>query len=422
MTAASTVRVARTGGARPGFGAAGTAGAAPVVALIVAAHEAAASFYAGQLAGVAGAGPRAYLRERGFPPVVARAAGWGYAPPGWTGLVVHLRARGFTGADLVRAGLATRSRRGGVVDLFRDRITIPVLDHAGRPVAFTARAVPRAGAGAGAVRAVAKYLNTPTTAAYTKGAVLHGLAEERAALAAGAAVVLVEGPLDRLAVHLAAPDGAYAPVAPGGTAFTPGQVTALDQVAPLAGRRVLVACDDDPAGRAAARRLFPLLAAVGAWPEQVPLPAGWDPAEAWAADPTGPGARAGERGGLRRALDGAAARPLLLALLRGDVEATRVDPCPQRRVSAVRAGTTLITAAPPGERARHLQVLIDAVETASGVAFTPEARAELGRELHAAGAPAAGRDTSGATGPAGETGTAVRHRPGVGDAGAPVWR
>jgi len=70
----------------------------------------------------------------------------------------------------------------------------------------------------------------------------------------------------------------YVPVVPGGTVITPGQLAALDATHPLSDRRVIVATDDDRAGRAAAQRLWPMLRALGAWPEHVSWSAGGDPA------------------------------------------------------------------------------------------------------------------------------------------------
>ena len=49
-----------------------------------------------------------------------------------------------------------------------------------------------------------KYLNTGETPLFSKGAQLFGMAEAAGALAAGATPVLVEGPLDAIAVTLAA--------------------------------------------------------------------------------------------------------------------------------------------------------------------------------------------------------------------------
>ena len=87
---------------------------------------------------------------------------------------------------------------------------------------------------------------------------LFGLWEARGALASGARPVIVEGPLDAIAVTTAG-HGRYAGVAPCGTALTGRQVAALAQAADLRATGVLVAFDPDQAGRRAAVHAYHLL-------------------------------------------------------------------------------------------------------------------------------------------------------------------
>src|SRR5450759_5249528 len=217
-------------------------------------HADAAAFYAAQLAGDGpdAARARAMLAERAVPAAAVTGYQLGYAPPGWTALVDHLRARGYTDAQLLDAGVGLRTRRGGV---FRDRLMFPVRDAGGdRVVGFLGRALTESDD-------TPKYLNSPATALYRKGDVLYGLGAEpsRQALAAGARPVLVEGPLDAIAVT-AGGASRYVGVAPCGTALTAAQVAALDTAAgPMAERGVLVAFDNDPGGRQASLRAYELL-------------------------------------------------------------------------------------------------------------------------------------------------------------------
>jgi DNA primase len=120
------------------------------------------------------------------------------------------------------------------------------------------------------------YLNTATTELYHKGSLLFGLYEGSAALAAGARPVLVEGPLDAIAVSWAGRVG----VAPCGTALTATQVELLGwAMADPLSAGVNVAFDADRAGRAAAVRAYPLLRAITDDLWTVSLPTGSDPAE-----------------------------------------------------------------------------------------------------------------------------------------------
>ena len=198
----------------------------------------------------------------------------GYAPPGPTNLIAHLTARGATTEELVDAGLARRTDRGRVVDTFRDRLVFPV--HSGNDlVGFVGRRNPTK---ADSEFSGPKYLNTRGTAAFTKGEQLFGLQEGAADLAAGATPVLVEGPMDAIAVTLAS-RGEHVGIAPLGTAFTEAQAAKLKTYFADDPSRIIIATDPDAAGWDSARRAFWRLAALRANPRFTHLPDGVDPAE-----------------------------------------------------------------------------------------------------------------------------------------------
>ena len=88
----------------------------------------------------------------------------GYAPAGWTALTDHLRTLGYTDDHIEAAGMATRARTGNLIDRMRDRLTIPLRNQRGELVGFSGRIGPDS-----ADPSVPKYLNTPTTAIFTKG-------------------------------------------------------------------------------------------------------------------------------------------------------------------------------------------------------------------------------------------------------------
>ena len=162
-----------------------------------------------------------YLTRRGFEPRVQLRWHAGYAPASWVALTRHLRALGFTDLVIQAAGLARRSRRGTLIDTFRDRAMLPIrATDGGMVVAFIGRAAD------GARPGTPKYLNSPRTALYDKSTILFGLCEGRDALAGGARPVIVEGPLDAIAVT-AAGQGRYVGVTPCGTALTRQHAAAL---------------------------------------------------------------------------------------------------------------------------------------------------------------------------------------------------
>jgi DNA primase len=213
-----------------------------------------------------------YLAARGFGIGVQQLWHAGYAPASWDALTRHLRTLGFPDAVLEAAGVARRSRRGTLIDTFRNRAMLPIRSAAGTVIGFIGRAPDPSGPG------VPKYLNSPKTSLYEKSEILFGLWEAREALAAGARPAIVEGPLDAMAVTTAG-QGRFAGVAPCGTALTTRHTDALCRAADLPTAGVLVAFDPDPAGRRAAVRAYHLLSQLAAETSAVTLPAGQDPAQ-----------------------------------------------------------------------------------------------------------------------------------------------
>jgi DNA primase len=226
----------------------------------------AARFFAARLAA---SWVPAYLAGRGFGEQALRPWTVGYAPAGWRALVAYLRDLGYGDAVIQAAGLARRTRRGALVDFFRDRAMFGIRWPDGTLAGFTGRARP------GGDRPGPVYLNSRTTGLYHKGSLLFGLYEGRRALAAGARPVLVEGPLDAIAVSAAGP---YAGVSPCGTALTPAQVAQLARACDLRRGGVVVAFDADLAGRRAAVRAYDLLRGETDLAVAAALPDGEDPA------------------------------------------------------------------------------------------------------------------------------------------------
>ena len=140
----------------------------------------------------------------------------GQAPAGWTRLVHHLRRRGVTDQEMIAAGVATVASTGRLIDRFRDRVIFPII-HNGEILGFVGRRHPDR---TDADRGGPKYLNTADTPLFHKGAQLFGAVEQH--LAAGGVPVIVEGPMDAIAVTLAS-GGRYVGVAPLGTSLTDEQ-------------------------------------------------------------------------------------------------------------------------------------------------------------------------------------------------------
>ncbi|WP_233488955.1 MobF family relaxase [Blastococcus sp. TF02-09] len=281
----------------------------------------------------------------------------GYAPAGWTELTDHLRRFGATDPEIVAAGLGSYASTERVIDRFRDRLVFAIRDGAAIH-GWIGRRNP-AYDGETASRAVPKYLNTAETDLFTKGRELYGLTEGATALAAGAVPVIVEGPLDALAVTLAG-DGRYVGIAPLGTAFTDAQA---DRLRPFIGEGqpgVIVATDADSAGQQAAQRIFWQLTARGDDPRHLAVATGKDPAELLQmAGPT--------------ALIGAlAASPSLAGTLidaRVAVYADRLDTV-EGQVHATRRAAEVIAALPTTSWPAHLTELVARTAIAPDIALS----------------------------------------------------
>jgi DNA primase catalytic core len=192
----------------------------------------------------------------------------GQAPADWTGLVTHLRSRGVTEEEMIAAGVATVASTGRLIDRFRDRIVFPIMNNQDI-VGFVGRRHPDR---TDTDRGGPKYLNTADTPLFHKGAQLFGVVEDH--LADGGRPVIVEGPMDAIAVTLAS-GGRFVGVAPLGTSLTEEQAGQLARI----GGNPVVATDADIAGRVAAERHFWMLTVYRLDPLYAQLPQGSDPAD-----------------------------------------------------------------------------------------------------------------------------------------------
>jgi DNA primase len=216
---------------------------------LVAAHVAAAEFYAGQLSMPGARAAREFLAQRGFDRGHAQTYGCGFAPEGWDSLVKHLRQKGFSAPEMVTAGLAKEARSGNLIDRFRRRLVWPIKDLTGDVIGFGARKLFDDDDGP-------KYLNTPETPLYKKSHVLYGIDHAKREIARQGRAVIVEGYTDVMACHLA---GVPTAVATCGTAFGGDHISVLRRLLmdtdTLAGE-IIFTFDGDAAGQKAALRAF----------------------------------------------------------------------------------------------------------------------------------------------------------------------
>jgi DNA primase len=231
--------------------------------------EAAAKFYQVQLS----ANKDAFdyvVKKRRFDRETILSFQIGYSPDTGNALIDYLLKKKFTESEIKAAGL-TAQRRGGLGDMFRGRIMIPLHDPFGRVVGFTARLL-REAPGA------PKYINTPATPLYDKSRHIYGLHLAKKAIQKEKFSVLVEGNLDVISSHQA---GILNVVATAGTAMTEQQLKTLGRLTP----DVRLAFDEDRAGIAATERAIPIASKVNVELSIITIPSGKDPDELIQQDP-----------------------------------------------------------------------------------------------------------------------------------------
>jgi DNA primase catalytic core len=213
----------------------------------------------------AGSFARDYLAGRGLGEPVSREFRLGLAIGG-SRLARGARDKGFSAEEIRAAGLARQNGN----DYFEQRLVFPLTDARGAVLGFQARRLHENDP------LKAKYVNTPESELFTKGAVVYGLDRARATIAREDRAVVVEGNTDVIALRQA---GFEPVVACMGTALTEQQLRELGRLT----KKLSLAFDGDAAGQAATLRGMELADRQGFDVKVVALPAGVDPAD----DPNG---------------------------------------------------------------------------------------------------------------------------------------
>jgi DNA primase len=210
---------------------------------------------------------RDYLKGRGMGSDVARSWKIGYAPDTWDAIAAFGRDRGFDRDELLESGLVKLRDedrpQGDFYDRFRGRVMIPICNDTGEVIAFSGRVLEKDAK-------AAKYMNSPETMLFTKGAVLFGLHKSKRALIDKSSAIVCEGQLDLITAF---ESGVQNVVAAQGTAFTDRQARKLKQYV----EEVVLCFDSDAAGEKAAERSLSALLAANLAIRVVTMPAGEDP-------------------------------------------------------------------------------------------------------------------------------------------------
>lgn len=207
---------------------------------------------------------RDYLKSRGITGAIAKDWKLGFAPESRDGLINWLREQKYPKEEVVQSGLVSEKEDGGgMYARFRNRVMFPICNDTGEVIAFSGRVLD-------AEAKAAKYVNSPETILFTKGAVLFGLHRSKRALIDAKSAIVCEGQLDLITAFEA---GIQNVIAPQGTAFTDRQAGILRRYVD----EVVLCFDSDAAGEKAAERSLAMLLAESLAVRVVAMPPGEDP-------------------------------------------------------------------------------------------------------------------------------------------------
>ncbi len=214
-----------------------------------------------------------YLGSRGITDELIARFQIGFSPRDSARLPAYLKV---PAPLFAAAGLGYVDSGGRAHDMFAGRITFPIFDQSGNPVAFGGRVLP--GISYPGDSEAAKYKNSPETENYAKRRTLYGLNWAKAEIVRRDRAVICEGYTDVIAFF--ASDLGVA-VATCGTALTEDHLDRLKNFS----KNIVLAFDGDKAGASATERIYE-------WERRFQLnvrvanfPAGEDPASLSLKDP-----------------------------------------------------------------------------------------------------------------------------------------
>lgn len=203
----------------------------------------------------------AYLYGRKVTPEAIKAFQLGYAIDKGTDFTDAALRKGFSLDILKATGLVGTSQEGRNYDRFRGRVIFPILNSAGKTVAFGGRDL-KGGP--------AKYINSPESEIYVKSRELYGIFQAKGEIVRQDKCYLVEGYLDVIGMWQS---GVKNVVASSGTSLTDGQIALLHRFT----QNVTLIYDGDSAGIKASLRGIDMLLAHNLNVRAVMLPEGDDP-------------------------------------------------------------------------------------------------------------------------------------------------
>ncbi len=205
----------------------------------------------------------AYFNDRGFSAAIIKKFRLGYSPEDRSALYKAAVAQGFNRQLLFDTGLCVDDNRGGGYDRYRGRVIFPIINLAGKVVAFGGRTLRND-------KKIAKYVNSPESSIYSKRKEIYGMFQAKREIAKQDKCFIVEGYADVISMHQS---GFENVIAASGTALTVEHVNKIHRFT----KNVTEMFDGDAAGIGAALKGVDKLLQEGLNMKVLVLPDGDDP-------------------------------------------------------------------------------------------------------------------------------------------------
>ncbi len=207
-------------------------------------HELACIYFENNLKDKSGKKAKNYLTDRNFDDNIIDKFRIGFAPDKWDNLLKELKDK-FDDNLLKKSGLFSESKKGPLIDRFRNRIMFPFFSLSGKIIGFSGRSLSE--------EEDVKYLNSPETLLFEKSKIFYGSYQTLPNIRKQNFAILVEGQTDFLRLVEQGFDNV---LATSGTAFSSKHAIALKKYS----NRVILCYDSDNAGiNAAIRTSYVLL-------------------------------------------------------------------------------------------------------------------------------------------------------------------
>lgn len=183
-----------------------------------------------------------YLKNRHISLNTINSFHIGYAPNNKT-YITETLSKKYETKDLVDLGISKIDEKGNILDVFNERITIPIFDENGNPVGFGARTINNA--------IKPKYLNTKANKLFNKSKLLFNFHQAKS-YARNDEIIIVEGYMDVISAKEMKMDNVVGTM---GTALTKEHIGMLKKLK----CDIILCLDNDEPGKDAMARIIPEL-------------------------------------------------------------------------------------------------------------------------------------------------------------------